>query len=127
SASEAVINGMLPFFHANEALVGANTYGKPVGQIAVDRSACDDRFRIIAFAIENGAHQGTYFNGLAPQMNATCQAADDISHPMGDPLEASTRVALDFLAGRSCTAIAGAKPSGAQALQPQAPPQLLMP
>ena len=127
SASELVINGMLPFFRANEALVGGNTYGKPVGQIAVDRSACDDRFRIIAFATENGAHQGTYFDGLAPKMDVTCQAGDDIAHPMGDPLEASTRAALDFLAGRGCTAIAGAPPPGAQALQPQRPPQLLVP
>jgi len=127
SASELVINGMLPFFHANEALVGTNTYGKPVGQIAVDRSACDDRFRIIAFATENGAHQGTYFNGLAPIMNTTCQAGDDIARPMGDPLEASTRAALDFLAGRSCAAIAAAPPSGAQGLPPLPPRMLLSP
>jgi carboxyl-terminal processing protease len=127
SASELVINGMLPFFRANEALVGTNTYGKPVGQIAVDRSACDDRFRIIAFATENGAHQGTYFNGLAPKMDVTCQAGDDIAHQLGDPLEASTRAALDFLAGRTCTAIAAAVPSGAQGLQAQRPRELLMP
>src|SRR4029078_4963165 len=116
SASELVINGMLPFYHANQALVGTNTYGKPVGQIAVDRAACDDRFRIIAFATENGAHQGTYFDGLAPKMDVTCQAGDDIARPMGDPLEGSTRAALDFLAGRSCTAIAAAPPSGAHGL-----------
>ena len=127
SASELVINGMLPFFRANEALVGTNTYGKPVGQIAVDRSACDDRFRIIAFATENGAHQGTYFDGLATKMDVTCQAGDDIAHPMGDPLEASTRVALDFLAGRSCTAIAGAPPPGALGLPAQRPRTLLTP
>jgi C-terminal processing protease CtpA/Prc len=127
SASELVINGMLPFYRANEALVGTNTYGKPVGQIALDRSACDDRFRIIAFATENGAHQGTYFDGLAPKMDVTCQAGDDIAHPMGDPLEASTRAALDFLAGRACTAIASAPPSGAQGLQAQRPRELLMP
>ena len=127
SASELVINGMLPFFRANEALVGTNTYGKPVGQIAVDRAACDDRFRIIAFATENGAHQGTYFDGLATKMDVTCQAGDDIAHPMGDPLETSTRVALDFLAGRSCTAIAGAPPPGALGLPPQPPRTLLTP
>ena len=127
SASELVINGMLPFFRANEALVGTNTYGKPVGQIAVDRAACDDRFRIIAFATENGAHQGTYFDGLATKMDVTCQAGDDIAHPMGDPLEGSTRAALDFLAGRSCTAITAAVPSGAAGLQAQRPRELLTP
>jgi C-terminal processing protease CtpA/Prc len=108
SASELVINGMLPYFRANEALVGANTYGKPVGQIAVDLTACDDRLRVIAFATENGARQGAYFNGLAPQMDVTCRAGDDLAHPLGDPLEASTRQALDFLQGKACTRIASA-------------------
>lgn len=39
-------------------------------------------------------------------MEATCRAGDDIAYPLGDPREASTRAALDFLAGHSCTAIA---------------------
>ena len=51
SASEIVINGFVPYLHANAALIGTNTYGKPVGQIALDKSACDDRLRVIAFAI----------------------------------------------------------------------------
>ena len=34
SASELVINAFLPYLHANMALIGTNTYGKPVGQIA---------------------------------------------------------------------------------------------
>ncbi|UYY57360.1 S41 family peptidase [Sphingomonas sp. S2-65] len=108
SASELTINGMLPYLRANEALVGGNTYGKPVGQIAVDKTACDDRVRVIAFATENRDHQGAYYDGLASKMDVTCRAADDLSRPMGDPAEASTRVALDFLAGRSCTPILGA-------------------
>ncbi|MEA3002105.1 MAG: carboxyl-terminal processing protease [Sphingomonadales bacterium] len=115
SASELMINAMLPYLHANEALIGANTYGKPVGQIAVDRSECDDRFRIIAFALQNAAHQGDYFAGLASRMEASCQAGDDIAHPMGDPQEASTRAALDYLGGQACTPItagAGITPQG---------------
>ena len=107
SASELVINGMVPYLHSSAALIGTNTYGKPVGQIAVDKSACDDRFRIIAFAINNAAGTGNYYDGLAPFMNATCQASDDIGFPLGDAREASTRKALDFLEGKSCTAIAG--------------------
>jgi C-terminal processing protease CtpA/Prc len=109
SASELVINGMTPFLHANSALIGANTFGKPVGQIAIDRSQCDDRFRIIAFALENAAHNGQYFNGLAGSVEASCRADDDISHQMGDPAEASTRQALDFIEGRgTCTPITAA-------------------
>ena len=105
SASELTINAQIPYLHANVGLIGTNTYGKPVGQIAIDRSACDDRLRVIAFATENANHQGGYFNGLAGTVEASCRAADDLSHPMGDPLEASTRSAIDFLAGRTCTAI----------------------
>jgi C-terminal processing protease CtpA/Prc len=126
SASELVINAAIPYLHANAALIGTNTYGKPVGQIAVDRSACDDRLRLIAFATQNAARQGDYYDGLATKMEASCQAADDVSRPMGDPLEASTRAALDFLAGRACAAISAAPP-GAGALRPPAPRQLLTP
>lgn len=131
SASELVINGFLPYLHANMALVGTNTYGKPVGQIAIDKSACDDRLRVIAFALENAAHQGSYFNGLASTVEASCQASDDISYPLGDPREASTKAALDFLAGRSCTRISTASaatremtvsaPGGRELLAPTRP------
>ncbi len=105
SASELVMNAFIPYLHANAALIGTNTYGKPVGQIALDRTPCDDRLRVIALAVQNSARQGAYYNGLAGTMEASCRAVDDISHPLGDPAEASTRVALDYLAGRSCTAI----------------------
>jgi carboxyl-terminal processing protease len=112
SASELTINAQVPYLHANAALIGTNTYGKPVGQIAIDRSQCDDRFRIIAFALQNAAHQGGYFNGLAGVVEASCQAGDDYAHQLGDPAEASTRQALDFIEGvGSCTRI----PAGASA------------
>jgi len=126
SASELVINGMTPFLHANSALIGTNTFGKPVGQIAIDQTACDDRFRIIAFSLENAAHNGNYFNGLANSVEASCRAPDDIGHQMGDPAEASTRQALDFIEGRgTCTPITAAT---TQALrQTQAPRELMMP
>jgi hypothetical protein len=107
SASELVINAFIPYLGSRAALVGTNTYGKPVGQIAIDRSACDDRLRVVAFATQNKARQGDYFQGLASKVQASCQAPDDLSRQMGDPLEGSTRQALDFLAGRSCTPIGG--------------------
>lgn len=115
SASELVINGMVPYLHTNAALIGTNTYGKPVGQIALDRSQCDDRLRVIALAIENAAHNGAYYDGLAPFMEASCQATDDITYQLGDAREASTRRALDFLQGKSCTAITAAAFTGAAA------------
>ncbi|WP_294333339.1 S41 family peptidase [uncultured Sphingomonas sp.] len=107
SASELVINGMIPYFHANLGLIGTNTYGKPVGQVAIDRSDCDDRLRVIAFATQNANRQGGYFNGLAGNVEASCSAADDVTHPLGDVREASVKAALDFVAGRSCSPIGG--------------------
>ncbi|MBB4099616.1 S41 family peptidase [Sphingomonas kyeonggiensis] len=135
SASELVAAGMLPYLGTNMALVGTNTYGKPVGQIAIDKAACDDRFRIIAFALENRDHQGAYFNGLAGTVKASCRASDDIAYQLGDPREASTRAALDFIQGKSCTAISAVggtsasarstgetgSPSAQQLLSPKAP------
>lgn len=106
SASELVINSFVPYLGNRLALVGGNTFGKPVGQIGLDRAQCDDRLRPVAFATQNRDRQGDYFTGLASKVAATCAAGDDVTRQLGDPQEASTRAALDFLAGRSCTAIA---------------------
>lgn len=106
SASEMVINAFVPYLGANMALIGGNTYGKPVGQIAEDRDACDDRLRIVALRTENANGNGDYYTGLARTVPNTCRATDDLSHQLGDPQEEMVRVALDFLAGRSCAPIA---------------------
>lgn len=129
SASELVINAMIPYLDADMALVGSNTFGKPVGQIGLDRTACDDRLRIVAFATENADGNANYFDGLASSLTNSCQAADDISLPLGDPSEASTARALGFLSGAACTPISSAS-TGTIAGQRQAltlPRQLLMP
>lgn len=106
SASEVVINGLLPYYGANLGLIGANTFGKPVGQIALDRSACDDRIRVVAFSSRNSANSDNYYDGLAATVTATCRATDDLTRQLGDPQEASLRQALDYLAGTPCTPIA---------------------
>lgn len=104
SASELVINAMLPYIGNNIALIGSDTSGKPVGQFGFDLAACDLRVRAVTFQTVNAAGNGDYFFGLGPFVQNTCRAGDDITRPFGDPQEASTAVALDFLAGRSCTA-----------------------
>jgi C-terminal processing protease CtpA/Prc len=124
SASELVINTFIPYLGTNMALVGTNTYGKPVGQIGIDRAACDDRLRVVAFSTNNANNQGGYFSGLAESVPNSCQAGDDLTKAFGDPQEASTRQALDFLAGRPCTKIS----TGVGTLSVKAKPQeLLMP
>jgi carboxyl-terminal processing protease len=106
SASELVMNAAIPYFGNNIALIGANTSGKPVGQIGLDQPSCDDRLRVVAFSTQNANNGGFYYNGLAANMPVTCSARDDITRPLGDASEASVRTALDFIAGRSCTPIA---------------------
>ena len=103
SASELVINSMLPYLGTDMTLVGSNTYGKPVGQIALDKAECDDRMRVVAFATGNASGQGDYYDGLAPKIANSCAANDDLAFPLGDPREASVRAAIDFLAGNACT------------------------
>ncbi|WP_066531301.1 S41 family peptidase [Erythrobacter sp. CCH5-A1] len=115
SASELVINSMLPYLGNNIALVGSNSFGKPVGQFGFDLAACDLRIRAVAFQTVNANNQGEYYTGLASVVPNTCRAADDITRPFGDPREASIAAALDFLAGRACTPIAGARVSVADA------------
>lgn len=127
SASELVINAFTPYLGTNAALIGTNTYGKPVGQVAIDNTACDDRIRVIAFAVSNGAKVGGYYTGLASTVNATCAATDDISYPLGDPREASVKQALAFLAGTPCTAITASAGSGALHAATSKPQQLLQP
>jgi C-terminal processing protease CtpA/Prc len=107
SASELLANAFIPYLGANTALIGSNTFGKPVGQIALDKPECDDRIRVIAFRTENANHQGDYFNGLASVFPKTCAATDDLTHQLGDPNESEIKAALDFLAGRMCTPITG--------------------
>lgn len=128
SASELVTNSMIPYLGDNIALIGANTFGKPVGQFAFDRSACDDRLRAVAFKTVNRDGQGEYFNGLAGVMPNTCRADDDYTKQLGDPDEASVAAALDFIAGRPCTPISQAKDGtvraergGQRLLQPDFP------
>ncbi|BDI61865.1 S41 family peptidase [Qipengyuania nanhaisediminis] len=117
SASELVINAMLPYLDADSiAIVGSDTSGKPVGQFAFDLDACDLRIRAVTFQTLNANGNGDYFTGLASVMPNTCRAADEIAVQLGEPNEASIATALDFLNGQSCTAISkGSGDSIAQA------------
>ena len=113
SASEAVINGLLPYMGNNIALIGTNTYGKPVGQIARDRRECDDRFRIIAFSLSNANGNANYYNGLASSVPVTCYAPDDIRYGLGDVQETALATAIGFLNGNSCSPISTAAATAA--------------
>lgn len=130
SASEALINGMQPYLGDDLAIVGENTFGKPVGQSAFDLPECDDRLRILTIKLENANGNGEYFNGLAATVPNTCRATDDLSADFGDPNENMLATALDFLAGRSCTPFAGGPATtqavgGRDLLQPERPSSVI--
>jgi len=131
SASELVINSMLPYLGTNMTLVGSNTFGKPVGQIALDKAECDDRMRVVAFATGNATGQSDYYDGLAPKIANSCAASDDLTLPLGDAREASVRAAIDFLAGNACTTRIADASVGASARRSSAPllakPEMLVP
>ena len=121
SASELVANAMIPYLGNNTALVGSNTFGKPVGQFAFDKPECDDRLRAVTFKTENANGQGEYFTGLASVFPVTCRAADDIFTQLGEPNEASIAQALAFLRGGAaqCSAITAEKDGAIAAAEAQ--------
>ncbi|WP_299194120.1 S41 family peptidase [uncultured Erythrobacter sp.] len=129
SASELVINSMIPYLAADSiAIVGSNTSGKPVGQFGFDFDACDLRIRAVTFQTLNANDNGDYFTGLAGTVPNSCQANDDITMALGDANEASVATALDFLSGGSCTAISKSGSDGLaqreavrETLQPEEP------
>lgn len=111
SASELTINTLAPYVQV--AIVGARTFGKPVGQTAHDISSCDFRLRLISFGDENRDGYGDYFSGLPPgDANYTddfCPIVDDLSKPLGDANENLYAEALGWMNQNRCgTAILSA-------------------
>lgn len=102
SASELIVNGLRPFIDV--AIIGDRTYGKPVGQYAIP--FCDKVVAPVAFSIRNANDQADYFDGLP----ATCRAADDLDHQLGDPEEASLAEAMAFIATGDCSTSAALAP-----------------
>ncbi|MDR3669785.1 MAG: S41 family peptidase [Holophaga sp.] len=100
SGAEAVVNALLPYFGPNLALVGDRTYGKPVGREVLPLPSSTLELHLVTFQVLNARGEGDYFQGLpAPGFQgATCLAADDLDHAMGDPAEACTAAALDWIA-----------------------------
>ena len=116
SASEMTINAMKSW--AEVAIVGADTFGKPVGQSAFDQTGCDTRLRLITFRGTNRNEEGDYYNGLAATLPFACAASDDVTRPMHDGLESSNAEALFWLGTGACTAVMAPRLPGAEKLSP---------
>jgi C-terminal processing protease CtpA/Prc len=125
SASEIVPNVLEPYRAGNIALVGAKTYGKPVGQAGFALYQCDLAVYVIALRITNSEGEGGYYQGLPDAggnfSGPLCAAEDDLTHATSDEAEASTAAALQWLATGTCPAPPAAKPSGPSALKAAAP------
>ena len=100
SASELVVNSMKPWVEV--AIVGSNTYGKPVGQSAFDLNGCDLRMRLVTFKITNDDGEGDYYDGLASTLPFACAASDDLTREPWDSAESSTAEALRWLGTGAC-------------------------
>jgi C-terminal processing protease CtpA/Prc len=99
SASELVTNAMFP--HADVSIVGATTLGKPVGQLGIE--FCDKILRPTSFETVNSLDEGRYFDGLP----ADCNAADDLSIPVGDDADPNMLAAVTLLDTGACPVAAG--------------------
>jgi C-terminal processing protease CtpA/Prc len=94
SASELVINSLEAWFDV--AIVGANTFGKPVGQIGL--TFCEKILRPTSFKTVNALREGDYFDGLA----ADCPAADDLNEPVGEDTDPNMIAAMSYLNTGAC-------------------------
>lgn len=103
SASEIVINSLAPWVEV--AIIGEDTFGKPVGQSAFDLADCQARLRLVTFQFTNADGHGGYYDGLASSLPFACRAGDDLAHAPGDRLEASTAEALAWLGSGACTEV----------------------
>lgn len=93
SASENVINGLLPY--VDVTCIGDSTGGKPVGMYAFNDNQKKFIFAPITFKLVNADNQGDYFDGIIPFQ----YAPDDITRDFGDRQELSMSAAIAYLEG----------------------------
>jgi carboxyl-terminal processing protease len=96
SASELLINCLNPYMDV--ILIGANTYGKPVGSFPLSRfnrtlEMNDVELVPVTFATANAAGHANYFEGFPVQY----PMGDDPSRNWADPNERRFKAALDVI------------------------------
>ena len=112
SASEINVNSMAPWVEV--AIVGENTLGKPVGQLAFDLGGCDTRLRLVSFRTVNSQGVGDYYDGLAGTLPFACAATDALDRPLGDATEGLTAAALEWLRTGACGSVMSPAPTARQ-------------
>jgi len=112
SSSEIVINAQDPWVEV--AIIGADTFGKPVGQSAFDLGGCDLRLRLVSFETRNADDEGDFFSGLAETLPFACAATDELARAPWDSTEDSTSAALFWLETGACGQIMTAADAASQ-------------
>ena len=115
SASELVTNSLIPY--ADVWIVGANTFGKPVGQVGIE--FCEKILRPTSFRTTNSLGDGDYFDGLP----VDCPAADDLDIPVGDDSDPNVIAAVSIATTGACPAPA----ASSQALEVRVEPLIRYP
>ena len=102
SASEVLINSLSPYVEVS--IIGAQTLGKPVGNVAIDMPGCDVRLRLVAFSVVNGRGNGGYFDGLPDTSfsGAFCPTSEDLSKIPGNTDDPLMLEAVFWLNNRRC-------------------------
>ena len=91
SASELLINGLEPLMDVS--LIGDNTYGKPVGMLAMPFINYDYVILPVCFRFTNANDEGDFYDGLVPDSYAD----DDITKDFGDPEEECLEATLNYI------------------------------
>ncbi len=97
SASEDLINGLLPFM--NVVCIGDTTNGKPVGMYGTNYKSTY-MFWPIAFSLKNSDNQGEFYDGFFPEK----YVPDDITHDFNSKDEACLKEAIYYLENGSTSA-----------------------
>jgi hypothetical protein len=94
SASEAIINGLLPYIPVIR--IGWTTCGKPYGSIQANYG--QQAYFPIQFEDVNANGTNDYKSGFAP----ACQVSDNLSYPLGDSRETRLSAALYYMSNNAC-------------------------
>ncbi|WP_303849451.1 S41 family peptidase [Seleniivibrio woodruffii] len=103
SASELMINGLLPF--RDVYIIGDTTYGKPVGNNYIPY--CDKYLAAVTFENRNALGTGDYYDGMEPD----CVKIEDLTSlgTFGDRNEKYLAAAMNYLETGTCVSERGGK------------------
>ena len=112
SASELIINGMIPYMEVN--LVGTPTNGKPVGMYVLEFRNQDYAALPVCFKYTNAQNTGDFYDGLQPDILVN----DDLTRDFGDPDEAMLKAAINYVTSGTVVTMAKKATSGSRIVIP---------